>query len=123
MSGGWSMNAKAASANDWIMAKVWIPIRSLRLSERSATTPAHAPKMSTGRNWAAVINPTATPLCVRWSTSRVWVINVIQLPACETICPPKKRRKLRMRNERNVSLAACLARGPPGSGGMLCIAN
>ena len=78
------MNASAASANDWTIAKAWIPIRSLRLSERSATTPAHAPNKSTGRNWHAAISPTATPLWVRWSTSSVWAISVIQLPACET---------------------------------------
>ena len=38
------MNARAASANDWIMANVCTIISSLRLSLRSATSPAHAPR-------------------------------------------------------------------------------
>ncbi len=46
-------------------------------------SPAKAPNRSTGANWHAVSNPTATPLPVRWRTSSVCVISVSQLPICE----------------------------------------
>ncbi len=59
------MNASAASTNDCAIAIVCTIISSLRLSDRSATRPAHAPSSSTGANWHAVSRPTAKPLPVR----------------------------------------------------------
>ena len=46
--------------------------------ERSATRPAHAPRMRIGPNWAAVSSPIATPLSVRCSTSSTRAIDVSQ---------------------------------------------
>ena len=89
------MNASAASTNDWAISSVWVMSSSRRLSDRSATTPAHAPKISTGANWQATSTPMATPLPVRWSTSKVRPIVVSHVPACEISCPKKKSRKLR----------------------------
>src|SRR4051794_30641966 len=94
------------SAMDWTMASDWVMSRSVRLSWRSATAPAQAPRMSIGPNWKAVSRPRATPECVRCSTSRVWVIIVNQVPVWLTSWPEKKRRKLRTRSERKVSWAA-----------------
>ena len=59
------MNARTASANDWAIATTCTIISSLRLSDRSATRPAHAPRNSTGPNWHAASRPTAKPLPVR----------------------------------------------------------
>ena len=44
------------------------------------------------------------PLSVIFNTSRAWATMVSQLPIWEMPWPKKKRRKLRVRNERNVSL-------------------
>ncbi len=84
---------------------------SLRLSERSATSPAHGPSTSSGANWVAASRPRATPLPVRRSTSRVWATIVSQLPTCEISCPPKKSRKLRVWSE-----TEGLARDPADAG-------
>ena len=51
------MNAIAASTNDCTIANDCTIISSLRLSERSATRPAHAPRISTGPNWQAASRP------------------------------------------------------------------
>ena len=61
----------------------WTASSSLFLSDRSATSPAHGPRSSTGPNCAAANTPSATPESVRCSTSRVWATRVIQLPICE----------------------------------------
>lgn len=97
------MKASAASANDWAMAKTCTPISSLRLSDRSAMSPAQAPSSSTGPNWQAVSRPTASPLPVIFRTSSVWAIIVSQLPTWEMSWPLKKRRKLRTPREEKVS--------------------
>ena len=99
------MNASAASANDCTIARLWMMMRSRRLSDRSAITPAHAPNSSTGRNWHAVMIPTATPLWVMCRTSSVWATSVIQLPAWEIVWPSKNSRKLRTCSDRNVACA------------------
>ena len=77
-----------------------------RLSLRSATRPAQAPRISTGANWQATSSPTATPSPVRSSTSRVWAIRVSQFPIWEMPWPRKKSRKFRTRNDANVSRVA-----------------
>ena len=68
---------------------------SVRLFERSATRPAHAPSRRIGPNWAAVSSPTAMPLPVRCRTSSTRAIEVSQLPTCEMSCPVKNSRKFR----------------------------
>jgi hypothetical protein len=45
-----------------------------------------------GPNWQAATRPTANPLLVRLSTSRVRATMVSQLPVLETSCPKKKSR-------------------------------
>ena len=77
------MNASPASTNDCAIAIVCTIMSSLRLSDRSAIRPAHAPSSSTGANWHAVSTPTARPLPVRRRTSRVCATIVSQLPICE----------------------------------------
>ncbi len=83
---------------------------SRRLSDRSATTPAHAPSSSTGAKCAAASSPSATPLPVRCSTSSVWATIDIQVPVWLTICPRKKSRKLRIRSEAKVAPVNARAR-------------
>ena len=100
------MKASPPSTNDWTIAKAWTAISSLRLSDRSARSPAHAPKRSTGPNCAAASRPRARPLSVSSSTSSVCAMRVSQLPIWETSWPEKKSRKLRMRIDRNVSFVA-----------------
>ena len=62
---GRRMNASAASANDCSIAIDCTMSSSSRLSDRSATRPAHGPRNSSGPNWAAASRPRATPLSVR----------------------------------------------------------
>jgi hypothetical protein len=45
--------------------------------------------MSIGRNWSAVVAPTARPLPVRVRTTHISAIICIQLPDSETSCPVK----------------------------------
>ena len=99
------MNAMNASANDCSIANDCTIISSLRLSLRSATRPAHAPRISTGPNWHAANSPRANPLSVSFSTSNAWAMRVSQLPIWEISWPPKNRRKLRTRSDSNVPTA------------------
>ena len=96
------MNAMNARANDCSMANDCTIISSLRLSERSATSPDHAPSTRTGPNWHAANRPRANPLSVSVSTSNAWAISVSQLPICEINWPLKNNRKLRTRKESKV---------------------
>jgi hypothetical protein len=59
------------------------------LGTRSAIRPPQAPKTSIGRNWSAVVAPTAMPLWVSERTSHISAIICIQLPDSETSCPVK----------------------------------
>ena len=93
-------------AIDWTMAAAWRTVSILRLSDRSAMAPAHAPSRSIGPNWNAMSRPRATPESVSFRTSSVWVTIVSQLPVWLTSWPPKNRRKLRWWRERKVSEAA-----------------
>ena len=49
----------------------WVPIRILRLSNRSASKPPHGPASSTGRNCSPAVRPRASPLRVSFSTSQI----------------------------------------------------
>ena len=44
------MNASAASTHDWAISPPWVKNRSFRLSDRSATEPAHALNSRIGPN-------------------------------------------------------------------------
>jgi hypothetical protein len=63
--GGDPVNASAARAKDCSIATDWTASSRRRLSERSATNPAHGPSSRTGPNWAAASTPSATPEPVR----------------------------------------------------------
>jgi hypothetical protein len=56
---------------------------------RSASSPPQAPKSSMGRNWSAVVRPTATPLPVRPRISQIAATVCIQLPESEISWPAK----------------------------------
>ena len=81
------MNASTARAADWHISTDCVTNSSFRLFDRSAIAPAHADKRRIGPNCAAVRRPTARPLPVRCSTSRVSATLVSQFPVFETSCP------------------------------------
>ena len=68
---------------------VWVTISSLRLSKRSASDPPSAPNRRMPVNCSAVAIPTAKPESVSVRISQSSATICIQLPASETICPPK----------------------------------
>ena len=72
-----------------IMWRAWVSRSSRRFGTRSAISPPQAPKISIGRNWSAVVIPTATPLPVSERTSHISAIICIQLPDSETSWPVK----------------------------------
>jgi hypothetical protein len=74
------------------MWSVCVIISSRRLAIRSAISPPHAPISSIGRNWSAVVSPTATPLPVSDRITHSSATVCIQLPEIETSWPMKKRR-------------------------------
>jgi len=80
-------SASSASAGSAIRA--WVIINRLRFGKRSASTPPHAPKSRIGRNWRAVVVPTARPLPVSERISQTSATICIQFPESETICPAK----------------------------------
>ncbi len=82
-----AVRPQSASAGRAIVACV--TISSLRLGQRSASTPPQAPKRRIGRNWSADVTPTATPLPVSSRISHISATICIQLPLSETICPAK----------------------------------
>ena len=81
------MNASTASAADCAISTPWVMKSNLRLFDRSAMAPAHADSRRIGPNCAAVSAPTASPLPVRCSTSRVRATLVSQFPVFETSWP------------------------------------
>ena len=85
--GGSPLKASAASTNDWTMARVCTMSSRRRLSDRSATRPAHGPSTRIGPNWAAASTPRAMPLSVSLRTNSVWATSVSQLPTWETSWP------------------------------------
>ena len=64
-------------------------ISSRRFGTRSAISPPQAPNSSIGRNWSAVVTPTATPLPVSVRISQISATVCIQLPEIETSWPTK----------------------------------
>ena len=97
------MKASAARANDCTMARAWTidqqPALVGAVGDQAGPRAEQEHRERTGRRSS---RPTAKPLWVSLSTSSVWATSVSQLPTWEMSCPPKKRRKLRTRNERNV---------------------
>jgi hypothetical protein len=79
------LNTTAASTSDCTMAPAWVRMSSLRLSLRSATEPAQAPRTRTGPKRQAVSTPMATPDPVRSRTRRVRATDVSQVPVWDTI--------------------------------------
>lgn len=64
------LSTTAASTAACKPRDVWTARTARRLSNRSATTPPQAPNTRTGKNWAAVTNPTWVPLPVILSTNQ-----------------------------------------------------
>ena len=77
-------SAKAGSA-----ISSWVTVRSVRLSNRSASTPPQAPNRSIGRNCRPAVIPTAAPLPVSCTISHISATICIQLPEIETAWPAK----------------------------------
>ena len=100
---GDAINIPGFFSTPWTTERVCRWTSSRRLSDRSATRPAQAPKSSTGPNWVAVSSPSASPLSVSLRTRRVWAIMFSQVPTCEMPWPMKKSRKLRTRSEAKVA--------------------
>ena len=73
-----------------------------RLSRRSATAPAHAPKMSIGKNCMATVIPRSVALPVRRYTKIDIAVDCNHDPTLENSKPPKNKRALRFCNERKV---------------------
>ena len=87
---GWK--ASAASTNDCTISPICVYVSRRFLSTRSAMSPAKGDSTRIGPNWHTVSSPTANPLCVSLSTSRVRATSVSQLPVFDTSWPMKKRR-------------------------------
>ena len=60
-----------------------------RRKTATAIRPPKAPSRSIGRNWSAVVTPTATPLPVSERITQISATICIQLPDTETSCPAK----------------------------------
>ena len=65
---------------------LWVRMRNLRWSTRSATRPAWAESRSMGRNCRAVVRPVAVAesLVRTRSTSQSWATRCIQVPVLAT---------------------------------------
>jgi hypothetical protein len=64
--------------------EAWVASSRRRLSTRSATTPAQAPKASMGENWRARVMPSGRGALVSRRTSQSWPTCCIQVPVEET---------------------------------------
>ncbi len=93
------------NTSDWTIAPTWVANKIVRLSKRSAKAPPQKPSSSTGPNCAAASRPSNTPDPVSSRMRRVCATIVIQVPVWEIVWPMKNNRKLRTRNDRNVSLS------------------
>ncbi len=87
-----SVNVSAASASAKSAAADCVAMSRRRLSTRSASAPAQAPRTSTGPNCRPTVMPRATPLPVSCSTSQFCATACIQVPLIETIWETKNRR-------------------------------
>ncbi len=60
----------------------------LRLSRRSTNAPPHSPNRSIGRNWSAVVMPSAIPLPpLSWRTNQSWAMRCIHVPGLDMSWP------------------------------------
>src|SRR5206468_6215857 len=89
------VNTIVARAKEMIAELLWVSVRILRLSYRSARTPPHGPRNRTGPNASAALIPSAVPLLVSVSTSHEVAVKVIHVPTADTNCPLRNRRKFR----------------------------
>ena len=69
-----------ASALVVMALSVCVVSKMRRLGKRSATSPVCMPNISMGRNWNAMVTPTAAELRVRVSTSQSWAMLCIHVP-------------------------------------------
>ncbi len=86
------LSTSTAKSAAMIIEAVCVPITSLRLSIRSATTPATRPKTVNGRKRQKARRPTASGECVSSTTSHASATFCIHVPLTEMTCPVKKSR-------------------------------
>ena len=87
------MSVSTASTPAVTPIVIAVSTRIIRLSKRSASTPAHAPSRSVGTNCKAIAAPMASPLlCDRCSTSQPSAIVCIHVPQSEMPWPTKNNR-------------------------------
>ena len=86
------MRTSTARIAENVIETLCVPITSLRLSIRSATTPATRPKTVKGRKRQNASAPTASGEWVSSTTSQASAMFCIHVPLTEITCPVKKRR-------------------------------
>ena len=76
------------------MRALWVTMRILRRSNRSAMRPVTGTSRSCGPNCSAMVMPTAkASLSVSWvSTTQLWVVACIHVPTFETRAPMNQIR-------------------------------
>lgn len=90
----------------------WVPISSMRRSNRSASTPPHGPSNSVGSDPAASTRPSAVADPVSCSTSQPSAVACRKVPLAEATWPRKYSRYGRDPNARNAPPPAGLSGRP-----------
>ena len=88
----WPASASMASTALSTICTDCVKITVLRLSSRSAITPACRPKSVNGPKRQRERIPTATGMCVSCRTSQYMATFCIHVPLTEITCPVKNRR-------------------------------
>ena len=86
------VKASTASASETSIDAAWVVITSLRLSNRSATTPAKSPKIVNGTKRQNASTPTASGDEVSPTTNQASAMFCIQVPTSDMSWPVKKSR-------------------------------
>src|SRR5258705_1248652 len=94
------VNTRRASASDWSIDSTCVTSRMRCRSHRSTHTPAIGASSSVGICPQKPTTPRRSTDPVSRYTSQLVATRVIHVPTSETLCPPKKRRKLRLRSAR-----------------------
>ena len=94
--------SKAAKSNACAVINDCINKHISRLSRRSATAPAHAPKINIGKNCMATVMPRSVAFPVRRYTKIDIAVDCNHEPTFERSSPAKNKRALRFCSERNV---------------------
>src|SRR5882762_7747551 len=94
------VNTRSASATDWSIDSTCVTSRMRWRSHRSTHTTAMGASSSVGICPQKPTTPRRSTDPVSRYTSQLVATRVIHVPTSETLCPPKKRRKLRLRSAR-----------------------